>query len=123
MERRTFIKKLEDLTTVNRLQRNGSLQRMISLYQTGNKKILKNLRNLIRTMAPLEIAERSLTHTNAPGLGITKRIGAYFETFDEVVKFSDWISEFDSCITYLIKDNMQPNISFGLGLNQEMNYF
>ncbi len=64
-----------------------------------------------------------LTYSAALGLGITKRIGAYFETFGEVVEFNDWISNFDSGITYLIRDNMQLDFSFGLGLTQKMNYF
>ena len=41
-----------------------------------------------------------LTYSAALGPGITKRIGAYFETFGEVVEFNDWISNFDSGITY-----------------------
>jgi hypothetical protein len=64
-----------------------------------------------------------LTYSVALGLGITKRIGAYFETFGEVVEFNDWISNFDSGITYLIKDNIQLDFSYGLGLTQKMNYF
>lgn len=63
------------------------------------------------------------TYSAALGLGITKRIGAYFETFGEIVEFNDCISNFDSGITYLIRDNIQLDISLGLGLNQEMNYF
>jgi len=54
---------------------------------------------------------------------MTKRIGAYIETYGEVIEFNDWISNFDSGITYLIRDNMQLDFSFGLGLNQKMNYF
>jgi len=64
-----------------------------------------------------------LTYSVALGLGMTKRIGAYIETYGEVVEFNDWISNFDSGITYLIRDNMQLDLSFGLGLNQRMNYF
>jgi hypothetical protein len=63
------------------------------------------------------------TYSAALGLGIAKRIGTYFETYGEVVEFNDWISNFDSGITYLIKDNMQLDFSFGVGLNQPMNYF
>jgi hypothetical protein len=64
-----------------------------------------------------------LTYSAAIGLGITKRIGAYFETYGEVVEFSDWISNFDSGITYMLKYNIQFDFSFGIGLNQKMNYF
>jgi len=64
-----------------------------------------------------------LTYSAAIGLGITKRIGAYFETYGEVIEFSDWISNFDSGMTYMLKDNMQLDLSFGFGLNQKMNFF
>jgi len=63
-----------------------------------------------------------LTYSFALGLGITKRMGTYFEAYGEVVEFNDWISNFDSGITYLIKDNMQLDFSVGVGLNQKMNY-
>ncbi len=64
-----------------------------------------------------------LTYSAALGLGLTKRIGAYFETYGEVVDFKEWISNFDSGLTYLIKDNMQLDFSFGVGLSQKMNYY
>jgi len=64
-----------------------------------------------------------LTYSVALGTGISKRIGAYVETYGEVVEFTDWISNFDSGITYLVRENMQLDFSFGFGLNQKMNYF
>ena len=64
-----------------------------------------------------------LTYSVVLGTGITKRIGAYIETYDEVVEFTDWISNFDSGITYLVRENLQLDFSFGVGLNQKMNYF
>ncbi len=64
-----------------------------------------------------------LTYSVALGTGITKRIGAYVETYGEVVQFTDWISNFDSGITILVRENLQLDFSFGLGLNQKMNYF
>lgn len=64
-----------------------------------------------------------LTYSVVLGTGITKRIGAYIETYDEFVEFTDWISNFDSGITYLVRENLQLDFSFGVGLNQKMNYF
>lgn len=64
-----------------------------------------------------------VTYSLALGLSITKRIGAYVETYGEVAEFTDWISNFDSGITYLLKENMQLDFSFGIGLNKKMNYF
>jgi hypothetical protein len=64
-----------------------------------------------------------LTYSLVFGLGLTDRIGAYVETYGEVAEFTDWVSNFDSGITYLVRNNMQLDFSFGLGLNQKMNYF
>jgi hypothetical protein len=64
-----------------------------------------------------------LTYSLAFGLGLTERMGTYVETYGEVTEFTDWISNFDSGITYLVRENMQLDFSFGLGLNQKMNYF
>ncbi len=63
-----------------------------------------------------------MTYSAALGFGITKRIGAYVETYGDMVKYNSWISNFDSGFTYLIKDNMQLDFSFGVGLNHKMNY-
>lgn len=63
------------------------------------------------------------TYSLALGLGLTKQIGAYIETYGEVAEFTDWISNFDSGITYLVTENVQLDFSFGIGLNQKMNYF
>jgi hypothetical protein len=64
-----------------------------------------------------------LTYSLAFGLGLSERLGAYAETYGEVVEMTEWISNFDSGITYLVKENMQLDFSFGIGLNQKMNYF
>jgi hypothetical protein len=56
-------------------------------------------------------------------MGITKKLGTFLETYGEVVDFNDWISNFDAGLTYLIKENMQLDFSFGLGLNHKMNFF
>lgn len=63
------------------------------------------------------------TYSLALGLGLTKQTGAYIETYGEVAEFTDWISNFDSGITYLVTENVQLDFSFGIGLNQKMNYF
>lgn len=64
-----------------------------------------------------------LTYSVALGIGITEKTGVYIETYGEIIEFKDPVSKFDSGITYLIKNNLQLDFSFGLGLNQKMNYF
>lgn len=64
-----------------------------------------------------------LIYSVALGIGITEKTGFYVETFGEITGFKDPVSNFDSGLTYLIKQNLQLDLSFGLGLNQKMNYF
>lgn len=47
----------------------------------------------------------------------------YVETFGEYSDFEELTSNFDSGLTYLVKENLQLDFSLGLGLNQKMNYF
>jgi len=64
-----------------------------------------------------------LIYSMALGIGITEKIGVYVETYGEVVEFNNPFSKFDSGFTYLIKENLQFDLSFGIGLNYNMNYF
>jgi hypothetical protein len=64
-----------------------------------------------------------LTYSAVIGIGLSDKIGMYVETFGEYSDFATWTSNFDSGITYLVKDNLQLDFSLGLGLNQKMNYF
>jgi len=64
----------------------------------------------------------SFTYSLVIGIGISDRIGFYFEPYGEIVEFENHISNFDIGLTYLIKDNGQLDISFGTGINQKMTY-
>jgi hypothetical protein len=64
-----------------------------------------------------------LIYSMALGIGITDNIGAYIETYGEIVEFNNPYSNFDSGFTYLIQENLQLDLSFGIGLNYSMNYF
>jgi hypothetical protein len=64
-----------------------------------------------------------LIYSVTMGAGISKNFGIYFETYGEVNEFKNPVSNLDSGLTYLIKDNLQFDLSFGIGLNQKMNYF
>lgn len=63
------------------------------------------------------------TYSIALGVGLGKKFGTYLEIYGEYAEFSDWGTNFDSGLTYLLKDNFQLDVSFGLGLNHEMHYF
>ena len=62
------------------------------------------------------------TYSLAIGIGISDRIGFYVEPYGEIVEFENHVSNFDTGLTYLIKDNSQLDVSFGTGINQKMTY-
>ncbi|WP_195715205.1 transporter [Ancylomarina sp. 16SWW S1-10-2] len=67
--------------------------------------------------------EGDLTYSTALGIGLGGKFGTYVELYGEYAEFSSWGTNFDSGLTYLVKDNLQLDASFGLGLNHDMYYF
>ena len=63
-----------------------------------------------------------LTYSVAVGVGLSDKFGFYIEPFGAYSEFENWISNIDAGFTYLLKDNLQLDISYGSGLNQKMNY-
>jgi hypothetical protein len=64
-----------------------------------------------------------ITYSLVIGIGLSDKMGMYLETFGEYSDFTEITSNFDSGLTYLVKENLQLDFSLGLGLNQKMNYF
>ena len=64
----------------------------------------------------------SLKYSIALGRGLSEKIGFFIETYGEIEKSEMPISNFDSGFTYLVKDNLQIDVSFGLGINNQMNF-
>lgn len=64
----------------------------------------------------------NLTYSLALGIGLTDSIGIYLEPYGEVLDFETFESSFDGGFTYLFKENIQFDVSFGTGLNHAMNY-
>ena len=63
-----------------------------------------------------------LKYSIALGTGLSEKIGFFIETYGEIEKSEIPISNFDSGFTYLVKDNLQIDVSFGLGINNQMNF-
>ena len=63
-----------------------------------------------------------LKYSIAFGTGLSEKIGVFIETYGEIEKSEIPISNFDSGFTYLVKNNLQIDISFGLGINNKMNF-
>lgn len=63
-----------------------------------------------------------LTYSLALGISVTEMFGIYIEPFGNVIEFKRHESNFDAGITYLVKNNIQLDFSFGTGINHTMNY-
>ena len=62
------------------------------------------------------------TYSVALGISIFDKLGIYLESYGNVIEFDNHEANFDTGITYLIKDNFQLDVSFGTGINHTMNY-
>ncbi|MCB9230849.1 MAG: transporter [Bacteroidia bacterium] len=62
------------------------------------------------------------TYSMALGVGVTEKVGIYVEPYGEWVNFRALEANFDAGMTYLLRENLQLDFSFGTGLNQRMNY-
>ena len=63
-----------------------------------------------------------LTYSMALGIAINDKVGVYLETYGDIVEFQELLVNFDTGLTYLVKDNLQLDFSFGTGINHTMNY-
>jgi len=68
------------------------------------------------------IGNGDLTYSLAFGLGAGQKIGLFFETYGEYIEFENFNLNFDTGITYLIKDHFQLDFSVGKGLNHQMSF-
>ena len=63
------------------------------------------------------------TYSLALSYSITNTFGIYIEPFGKYLNLDKHESNFNSGITYLLNDNFQLDISYGVGLNRSMKYF
>lgn len=61
-------------------------------------------------------------YTIAIGQTLTKKLSIYVEPYGSVYSTTAPLSNFDYGLAYLINSNLQLDLSFGLGLNNTMNY-
>ncbi len=62
------------------------------------------------------------TYSLALGFGLTEKVSVYIEPYGEIVEFDEHLANFDAGVTYLAKENLQLDFSFGTGFNYTMNY-
>ncbi len=69
------------------------------------------------------VGKGDFTYSLAFGFSITDKIGFYAEPYGSVVEFDTHKVNFDTGLTYFIKDNFQLDASFGTGISHTMTYF
>ncbi len=61
-------------------------------------------------------------HSASASTMLSDKVGVYFEAFGELVELDTPKANYDAGFTYLLKDNLQIDFSFGSGINHFMNY-
>ena len=70
----------------------------------------------------LDDGNGDLTFSVSLGIAINDRVGIYFEPYGEWIDMKDANLNFDAGGTYSLFEFLQLDLSFGTGLNNEMNY-
>lgn len=64
-----------------------------------------------------------LAYTVAAGTSLSEKIGYYFEAYGRVEEFENFVLNADAGFTYLVKNNIQLDYSFGIGIvNERMTF-
>lgn len=61
-------------------------------------------------------------YSMAVGFAMNDKVGVYLEMYGDVVEFHELMANFDTGLTYLVKENLQLDFSFGTGINDRTNY-
>lgn len=64
----------------------------------------------------------SLTYSLALGFSIADNFGFFIEPYGELAEGNNFESNFDLGVTYLAKNNLQFDVSYGTGLNNDMQF-
>jgi hypothetical protein len=62
------------------------------------------------------------TFSIALAVGVSEKVGIYIEPYGEMQNFENLVLNFNSGFTYLVKENLQLDFSFGTGVNTRMNF-
>jgi hypothetical protein len=68
------------------------------------------------------VEDGNFTYTFVYGVGISDRVGMYLEAFGDYVNFNYWSNNMDAGMTFLLKENIQLDYSYGWGLDSDLNY-
>lgn len=64
----------------------------------------------------------NLSYSLSWGIGLSDRLSVYLEPYGFAENMEDLLLNADAGFTYLLSDNLQFDYSFGVGINQQMNY-
>ena len=70
----------------------------------------------------LGLGRGHLTYSTVLGVGVNEKVAIYVEPYGELIDMAEFVLNFDTGLTYLVKDNVQLDFSFGTGLTHKMNY-
>jgi len=65
----------------------------------------------------------TLTYGLILDINFNDKLGAFLEFYGRYIDFEDFLINFDSGISYLLRENLQLDFAFAIGLNHRMNYF
>jgi len=100
---------LESFGTINKLAVSQQLKETLSLgYNLGYNYF--------------GMGSGMLTYSAVLGVGVNDKVAIYVEPYGELVNMEEFLLNFDTGLTYLVKDNLQLDFSFGTGLTHRMNY-
>ena len=64
----------------------------------------------------------AFTYSVAIGFALAEKFGLYIEPYGALAEGNNFESNFDAGVTYLAKNNLQFDVSYGTGLNNDMQY-
>ncbi|MFY0632039.1 MAG: transporter [Flavobacteriaceae bacterium] len=99
-----------NLGTINKLAISHSISESVGIgYNAGYANYGRGSGNLLYSLSL--------------GFSLSEKWNFYLESYGEFVAFDNHFSSFDTGFMYLANNNLQLDISYGTGLNYEMNYF
>jgi hypothetical protein len=66
---------------------------------------------------------QNVTYTYAVGFSLTEKVSFFTELYGDWTDFDEWLVSYDNGFTYLVKDNLQIDLSLGLGINHDYNFY
>jgi len=64
----------------------------------------------------------NLTYSLVYGFGINDKVSVYVEPYGEIAEMDEFVSNMNTGFTFLARDNLQFDFSFGTGITHRMNF-